>query len=115
MVSSFSICCFSLAIFSCSRSVLASAIVGLLRSARFQCRQIPLNAGFNLLPAAFDLIGGIVAVAVIDRLELAAINGDHGFGKQIELAAQQHKLAADFADRLAIVFTEMGNRFKVWR
>ena len=34
----------------------------------------------------------------VDRLELAAVDGDHGLGEQLELAAQLDEAAADVAD-----------------
>jgi AraC-like DNA-binding protein len=43
----------------------------------------------------------------IDGLELRSIDGDARCNKQIKLAAQRHKLAADFTNGLAVVFAEI--------
>ena len=44
-------------------------------------RQIAIDAGFDLRHPPLDLIGGEVLVAVVNRLELAAVNRDEGFRK----------------------------------
>jgi hypothetical protein len=61
----------------------------------------------------FNFIDSKVVVAVVDALELAAINSNAGFRQQIQLSAEQDKLATDFTDHCVIVFTKVGNRFKV--
>ena len=59
------------------------------------------------------LAGGEVLVAVVHRLELAAIDGHDRLGEQIELAAQHDELAAYLADRRPIVLAEVGNGLEV--
>src|SRR5210317_263481 len=58
---------------------------------------------------------GEVAVAVVDGLELAAINGHEGVGEQVEVAAQDNELTAHPADRFAVILAEVGNGLEVWR
>src|SRR5215208_4161841 len=65
---------------------------------RLHGRQVPRDAGLDLLNALLQLGGREVLVPVVDRLELAAIDRDQGFGEQDELAAQQHELAAGRPD-----------------
>ena len=62
---------------------------------------------------AGELAVGEVLVAVVDRLELAAVDGHCGVGKQLHLPAQQDELAADPADRLAVVAAEVGDGLEV--
>lgn len=54
-----------------------------------------------------------VLIAVVDRLELAPIDGDDGLGEQLELPAQDDELPADVADRRAVVLAEVGDRFEI--
>src|SRR5882724_371975 len=56
---------------------------------------------------------GEVPVARVDGLELAAVDRDAGRAEQIEASTKQHERAADFADRLAVVFAEIGDRFEI--
>ena len=55
---------------------------------------------------------GEVLVAVVDRLELAAIDCHDRLGDEVEAPAQDHKLPADALDRLAVVFPEVRDRLK---
>jgi hypothetical protein len=57
----------------------------------------------------------VVPVTVIDRLELAAVDGYQRLRKQIQPPAMHHELAADLADRSAIVFAEVCDRLEVGR
>ena len=65
--------------------------------------QITFNALLNLRHASLHLGAREVAVAVVHRLELGAIDRNAGLGKQIELTAHDNEPAADLADRCAIV------------
>jgi hypothetical protein len=56
---------------------------------------------------------GKVPVAVIDSLELAAINGDKLLREQVKIPAQQHELPTDVSYADAIVIAEVGNRLEV--
>ena len=62
-----------------------------------------------------DLAGGEVAVAAVDGLELAAVDGDDGVREQLEVAAQANEAAADIADADAVVVAEVGDGLEVRR
>ena len=68
-------------ILSCSRSVLASNSAGLGAVGGVERVEVALDALFDLLLALVDLAGREVAVAAVDRLELAAVDGDHAPGR----------------------------------
>ena len=68
------------------------------------CGQAPLELG-----------SGEVLVAVVDGLELAAIDGHQRLGKQIQLAAQHDELAAHGADGATVVLAEVGDGLEVGR
>jgi hypothetical protein len=53
------------------------------------------------------------AVAAVDRLELAAVDGDDGVGEQLEVAAQADEAAADISDAGSIVVAEVGDGLEV--
>src|SRR5712692_7994172 len=94
------ICCLSLAILSLS---LGFGNVGLGSIGGVHGRQIAVDTLFDLLHARAHLATGEVAVAVVDRLELAAVDGDDRLREQVEPAAQLDEPAAHVADRLAVV------------
>jgi len=125
-------------IFSRSRSVLASTSAGWYLLAQgddlfaqslglgfdlgrlgaiggLQRCQVTLDALFDLLLALVDFARREVAVATVDRLELAAVDGHHRPGKQLQVPAQLHEAAADVADAFAIVMAEVGNGLEVGR
>src|SRR4029077_5420580 len=77
--------------------------------------EVALDALFDLLLALLHLAGREVAIARVDRLELAAVDGDHGLGEQLELAAQLDEAAAHVADADAVVMPEVGNGLEVGR
>ena len=77
--------------------------------------QVPLDTLIDLLQPALHLRPGEVAIAIVDRLELAAIDGHEGIGKQVELAAQHHELATHQADRFTVVFEKICDGLEVWR
>jgi hypothetical protein len=54
-----------------------------------------------------------VAVAVVHRLELAAVDCDDALGQQLELPAQCDETTADVADALAVVMAEVGDGLEV--
>ena len=54
-----------------------------------------------------------VAVAVVDRLELAAVDGQDGLRGEIKLPTLHDELAAHPPDRLAVVLAEVGDGFEV--
>jgi hypothetical protein len=85
------------------------------RSARSSSAQIARDALFQLLHALLELGLGEVLVAVVDRLELAAVDGDRGLLEQAETTAQQDELAAGGADRITVVLAEVGDGLEVGR
>ena len=58
-----------------------------------------LTAGLDLLQAPFELCLGEVALPVVHRLALAAIDGQHRLRAQLQTPAQVNELRADLADR----------------
>jgi hypothetical protein len=54
-----------------------------------------------------------VAVAIVDRFELAAVDGNARRREQSQLAAQLHETCADLAQSRAIVLAEVGDRLVV--
>ena len=66
-----------------------------------------------LLHAALGLCVGEVAVAVVRRLELAAIDGHDGLREQVELATQNDELATRVAYRAAVIAVEVGDGLEV--
>jgi hypothetical protein len=68
-----------------------------------------------LLLTLVDLGGCEVAVAAVDRLELAAVDGHHALRQQLEIPAQNHEAAADVADAVTVVVPEVGDGLEVRR
>jgi len=77
--------------------------------------QVALDALLKLLHPRLQLPVGKVLVSVVDRLELAAVDGHDAVSEQLQPAAQQHELAAHLADRIAVVLAEVSNSLEVWR
>ena len=75
--------------------------------------QVVIDAGLGLLHSPLKLGAGEVAVAVVDRLELAAIDGHKRFREQAKLLAQHHELPTDAADCLAVILAEVGDGLEV--
>lgn len=75
--------------------------------------QIAVDAFFDLLHPGAQLAVGEVAITVVDRFELAAVDGHLRLGEQIELATQHDELPADIANGFAVVTPEVGNGFEV--
>src|ERR1700686_904778 len=78
-------------------------------------REIALDAFVDLLQAPLHLGLSEVPIPRVDRLELAAIDRNARVTQQIDAVAKRHKLAADFADRLAIVLAKIGDRLEIRR
>jgi hypothetical protein len=100
-------------ILSCRCSFLSLAISGSARSAVSKGDQIAGNALFNVSHAPFHLGGGEVLVAVVDRFELAAVDGNHGIREQLKLATEGDELLADVTNRGAVVTPEVGDGLEV--
>src|SRR6476469_5586583 len=78
-----------------------------------ELREITGNALVNLRQTALHLGLGEVPIPRVDGLELAAIDRNARFAEQLKATAQHHELAADLADGLAIVLTEVGYGLEV--
>ena len=87
----------------------------LLPVGRIELAEITRDALFQLRTASLHLALGEVPVAVVHRLELAAVDGDAWGRKQPYLAAQIHEAGADLAQPGAIVLAEIGDRLVVGR
>ena len=85
----------------------------LLQIGRVELAQIPRDARLELRPAPLHFRARKVAVAIVDGLELAPVDGDARFGEQTHVAAQRDELGAHLADRRPIVLAEIGNRFVI--
>jgi hypothetical protein len=113
--SSFFICSRTVAIFSLSRSTLASGTSDGSRSAD----RAPTGSAAMLCSIcccrAFELVRREVLVAIVHCLELAAVDRHQRLLEQAELAAQQHELPARVADRHPVVAAEVGDRLEVRR
>ena len=90
----------------------ASASDGSCRSALSSC-QITGDALLKLDAAPFHLRPRIVPIAIVYCLELAAVDRNTRRHKQTHLPAEFDKARAHLADRTAVVFSEIGNRFMV--
>src|SRR6187399_1820734 len=77
--------------------------------------EVALDALFDLLLALLNLARREVAIAGVDRLELAAVDGDHRLGEQLELPAQLDEAAAHAADAGPVVVPEVGDGLEVRR
>src|SRR5438128_12500257 len=71
------------------------------------------SAAHPIVVQSIERSSSEVLVAVVHRLELAAVNGDDSFRKQLQLAAQHDELAAHLADRGPIVLAKVGNGLEV--
>ncbi|MNQ60182.1 hypothetical protein D3C85_744530 [compost metagenome] len=71
------------------------------------------NVRFYFFHPAFQLGAGEVAVAVVHRLELAAVDSNQVFREKPQLLAKHNKLAADAPDGFAVVFAEVGDGLEV--
>src|SRR5262249_39711703 len=75
--------------------------------------QITSNALLNLRHAPLHLCPGKVLVPVVHGLELAAINRDADFRKQIQSPAKHDEPGAHLTNGSAIVLAEVSNRLMV--
>src|SRR6202035_749908 len=75
--------------------------------------KIARDALLDLRHAPLHLGARKALVAIVHRLALAAIDRDAGLRQQIPRAAQRDKLRTHFADGVAIVLAEVGNRLVI--
>ena len=98
----------------------ASARLGFERLGRLlpvggiELLQIARDALLNLRHAPVHLGAREVFVAIVDRLELTAVNDDAGLRQQTHHAAQRNEACAHPADSSAIVLAKIGNRLVIW-
>ncbi len=85
----------------------------LLPVGRVELGEIAGNALLQLRAPPLHLALREVLVAVVDRLELAAVDGHARRGEQAHLAAQLDKVRAHLAQRSAVVLAEIGDRLVV--
>lgn len=84
-----------------------------IRSARSKLFQIAADAVLHVLHAGAELMNGQITIPVVDCLELAAVNGNHAVGQQVELPANGNEATADLADRRPVVSSEIRNGLEV--
>ena len=75
--------------------------------------QIPRHALLDLSEAALHLRAREVLVAVVDRLELTAIDGDARCCQQTKLPAKGNELCAHPTDRRPVFLAKIGNRLVI--
>src|SRR5262249_57508766 len=85
----------------------------LLQVSRIELAQVSRHALLDLSNPALHLRAREVLVPVVDRLELAAIDGDARLRQQTNLSAQRHKLRTYLADRRPVILAEIGNRLVI--
>jgi hypothetical protein len=81
----------------------------------FQRVEVALDALLDLLLASIDLARREVAIATVDRFELAAVNGHHGLREELHLPAQNDEAAAHVANAFAVFTAEVGDGLEVRR
>jgi hypothetical protein len=86
---------------------------GLLPVSRIEIDQVAIDARFDFFHPSLQLGAGEISVTIVNRLELAAINGNQRLGEQTKPLAQHDELSANVPDCFAIVFAETCNRFEV--
>src|SRR6266545_2979632 len=62
-----------------------------------------------------ELLVSEIAFAIIDRLELTAIDRHQFTTEEIQLLTQQRKGTADLLDRLEVIFAKIGDRLEIRR
>ena len=70
---------------------------------------MPIDTRFNFFHSPLQCGAGEIAVAVVDCLEFAAIDGDQMFSEQSQLLTQHNELAAD----TSVVFSEVGDGLEI--
>jgi hypothetical protein len=80
---------------------------------RVELAQIARHTVFELRPPALHLGTCEVPVAIVHRLELAAVDRHARRGQQAHLTAQIDEARANLADGAAIVLAKVGNRLVI--
>jgi hypothetical protein len=84
-----------------------------LSISRIERSQITADARLDFFHASLQFGAGEIAVTVVHCLEFAAVDGNQVFAKQPRLLAEQNELAADAANGLAVVFSEVGDGLEI--
>jgi hypothetical protein len=77
--------------------------------------QVARDGGVDLAEPPLDLLPRVALRLGVDRLELAAVDGDDARVQLIDVAAQRDELLADLADGRAVVPAEVGDGLEVRR
>src|SRR3984893_9483843 len=85
----------------------------LLQVGSVELAQIPRHALLDLSDAALHLRAREVLVAVVDRLELAAIDGAARCRQKADLSAKRDELRAHLADRGPVILAKIGKRLVI--
>src|SRR4029077_16854407 len=85
----------------------------LLQVGSVELAQIPRHAFLDLSKPALHLRAREILVAVVDRLELAAVDGDARLRQKAYLSANGDELRAHLADRRPVILAEIGNRLVI--
>src|SRR5260370_25993723 len=75
--------------------------------------EVPRDVLLDLRQPALHLLPREILVAIVDRFELAAVNGDARRRQQPKLPAKRDKPRTHLADRKAVILAEIGNRLVI--
>src|SRR5262249_20290612 len=85
----------------------------LLQVGSVELAQIPTHALLYLCEPPLHLRPREVLVAIVDRFELAAVNGHARRRQQAKLPAKRDKPRTHLADRRPVILAEISNRFVI--
>ena len=83
------------------------------RSFCSELAQIPRHALLDLSKPALHLRAREILVAIVDRFELAAVDGDARLRQKAYLSANGDELRAHLAYRRPVILAEIGNRLVI--
>src|SRR5216683_1439615 len=89
--------------------------IALFAVSAIQRREVPRDAGVDLLQPLADLGHREVLVAIVHRFELATVDRNNGTREEFEPTAKLDEPSANRSDRLPIVLAEVGDRLEVRR
>src|SRR5215467_8000192 len=75
--------------------------------------QISRHALIDLRKSPLHLRAGEILIAIIDRLELAAVDRNARLREQAQLSTKRDELCANLADRSSVILAEIRNRLVV--
>ncbi len=85
----------------------------LLQIGGVELAQISRHALIDLRKSALHLCEREILIAIIDRLELAAVDRNARLRAQAQLSTKGDELCANFADRSSVILAEIRNRLVV--